>query len=350
MVASVPALYQRLLKGAATYQELGNRVLGQIEAANAFKQTETVKELAGILARIPIREYQLAAEYHLVLCKCREREYQSEVLEQIAERSQGLKAKALVSRGAIEFYQDNFEGALYFYTEALKPASTISDFIKASTGIATVKSTEGYHASAIRDLEGLIPLLTYADPLTYFQMVNSYAVELLEAGRLAEAQGVALIAASSPLGPFRPEWGETFSDVQLRSRKRSTVTISRQIEAYEPEIELSTITKARVEAAIEFMNENYHRKIVLGDMTKTVNLSTDRFTHIFRIETGFTPIDYLIRLRLEKASNLLKSSFLSVKQVMAAVGYNNKSNFARHFKRQFGATPSEYRDRFFYRP
>lgn len=75
IVSSVPGLYQHLLSGAAGYQELGSRVLRQIEAANAFRQTEKVKELARILAHIPIREYQLASQYHLVLCKCRESEY-----------------------------------------------------------------------------------------------------------------------------------------------------------------------------------------------------------------------------------------------------------------------------------
>lgn len=350
IVASVPALYQHLLTGIASYAELGSRVLRQIEAAHAFCQVEQVRDLAAILASVPIREYQLIGQYYLAWCKCRASEYQSEVLEGIAEQSHSYKAKALISRAALDVYQGNAEGALYFYAEALRVKPSISDFIKASTGIATLKSMEGFSGSALRDLEEIVPILRYAEPLTLFQALNSYAVELSEHGRLYEAHSVLAHAVASPLAPFYPELQTTVADINSKRRRHSTVTISRpQIETYEPESDLSGIMKARVEAAIEFMNENYHRKIVLDDITKAVNLASDGLIRIFKIETGFTPIDYLIRLRLEKASHLLATSFFSIKQVMAAVGYNNKGNFSRYFKRQFGITPSEYRKRFFRR-
>jgi AraC-like DNA-binding protein len=349
IVSSVPGLYQHLLSGAAGYQELGSRVLRQIEAANAFRQTEKVKELARILAHIPIREYQLAGQYHLVLCKCRESEYHADVLERIAEQSQTQKAKALISRGALEVYQDNPERALSFYTEALKPNPTVSEFIKASTGIAIIKSIEGYHASALRDLEKLIPLLKHADPLTYFQMVNSYAVELIEDNRLADAQSAALLATSSPLGPFHPEWRQTLSDVRSKLKRRSSVTIlqpliEREYEV-EPEVPENVIDKARVRAAIDFMKANLHRRITRAEIASTVRLSTAYFADIFKLETGIALGESLIRLRMEKASQLLVTTFLSIKEIMAEVGFHNKSNFTRSFRKHFQVTPSEYRKR-----
>jgi AraC-like DNA-binding protein len=48
---------------------------------------------------------------------------------------------------------------------------------------------------------------------------------------------------------------------------------------------------------------------------------------------------------MEKAGKLLTTSFLSIKQVMAEAGYNNKSNFVRRFKRYFDLAPSDYRKR-----
>jgi transcriptional regulator GlxA family with amidase domain len=139
--------------------------------------------------------------------------------------------------------------------------------------------------------------------------------------------------------------------VVLSPLGRSTITISRsQIEqAYEPDVDIPEISKARVEAGIEFLGANFHRKIALDEIAAVVNISVEHFSRIFKIETGITPIDYLIKLRIEKASQLLKSSFLSVKEVMASVGYNSKGHFTHHFKRQFGITPSEYRKRFFRR-
>jgi len=79
------------------------------------------------------------------------------------------------------------------------------------------------------------------------------------------------------------------------------------------------------------------------------NLSASHFSRAFKAETGLTQIDFLIRLRLEKARQLLKTSVLSIKEVMAAVGYNSKGHFARHFKKRFGVTPSEYKKQAFKR-
>lgn len=277
-------LYQHILSGITTYQELGTRIHAEIRTAHAFKRVERVRELARILANIPVREYQLIGQYYLVWCKCRELEFHSDILERIAERTQTYKAKALISRGAFEVYQGNPEGALYFYTEALRPNPTISDFIKASTGIATIESTEGYHRSALRDLETLIPLLKYTDPLTYFQMVNSHAMELIEANRLSEAQTTAPVAASSPLGPFYPEWQETLSDVTSKRKRRAIVAFSRaQIEHKcrdDLAVQENVIHKARVRAVTDFMNTNLHRRIALTDLAGVVNLSPAYLSHV----------------------------------------------------------------------
>ena len=138
IVSSMPRLYQHLFKGIASFEELGNRIIKQIKAAHAFRQVEQVRELSRILINIPIKEYQLIAQYYLVWCKCREFQYRDKVLESISEQTQTYKAKALISRAAFEIYKGNMENAIYFYTEALKTNPTIPDYIKASTGIAIV--------------------------------------------------------------------------------------------------------------------------------------------------------------------------------------------------------------------
>jgi len=345
MASSLPALYQHVLSGIASYAELGTVVLRQIEAAHAFCQLEQVRELARILVNLPIREYELIGQYYLVWCKCRELEYQSDVLEQIAEHSHSYKAKALISRAAFDVYHGNAEGALYFYTEALRVNTTVSDSIKALTGIATLKSIEGFGRSALKDLERLVPILRYAEPLTLFQTLNSYAVELSEHGRVYEAESVLAHAVSSPLAPFYPELQETLSEVRSNRKRQSTAMLSRPENEQPLEIESppDPLQRARIQVVIDFMNANLHRSIALSDLAAMVNLSSGYFIQLFKTKTGVTPGEYLIRLRLEKAGQLLKTSFLSIKQVMAAVGYNSKSHFARHFKRQFGVAPSEYR-------
>jgi hypothetical protein len=226
-LAKHAGFYQQLFSGIATYEELGNRVIREIKAAHAFRQTDKVRELARLLLNFPIKEYQLIAQYYLVWCKCREFQYHDKVLENISEQAQTYKAKALISRAAFEVYKGNMEQALYFYTEALRTKPALSDYIKASTGIATVKSMEGFHKSALKDLESLIPLLSHAEPLNYFEVINSYAVESLENNRVEQAYNASLLAVSSPFGLHYPEWQQTYLEVIQHAHKdRSTVYLT----------------------------------------------------------------------------------------------------------------------------
>lgn len=99
----------------------------------------------------------------------------------------------------------------------------------------------------------------------------------------------------------------------------------------------------RIHVVIDFLNANLHRRIRLTDLAEAAKLSPSRLSHLFKTEMGLSPGKYLIRLRMQKASSLLATSRLSVKQIMAMAGYDNKSHFVRHFRRSFGRAPSEYR-------
>src|SRR2546423_13827695 len=103
--SSMRRFYQDLLSGIATYKELGSRVIKEIRAAYAFRQTDKVRELARLLLNFPIKEYQLIARYYLVWCKCRESQYDTESLERIIEQTRTYKAKSLISRAAFEVYR-----------------------------------------------------------------------------------------------------------------------------------------------------------------------------------------------------------------------------------------------------
>ena len=106
-----------------------------------------------------------------------------------------------------------------------------------------------------------------------------------------------------------------------------------------------TIRNPRIQTAIHFMNSNLERPILLAEMAAAVRLSPSHLSHLFKTQTGFSPGEYLRRLRIEKASHLLATTLLSIKEIMAMVGYNNRSNFLRHFRRYYDVAPSEYRQR-----
>ncbi|HVG22386.1 MAG TPA: hypothetical protein VNI02_25330 [Blastocatellia bacterium] len=236
--------YQHLSQGIRNYENLGNRIVGKIKAAHAFRQVDIVRELSSILINLPIREYQLIGQYYLAWCDCRESKFNNVVLETVIEQTRTYTTKALLSRAAIEGYQGKTEPELYFYNEALKTSSTISDYVEASRCIAIVKSKEGFHTSALKDLENLVPIIKHAVPLVHYDFLNSYSVELGEAGRAYEARNASSLVLASPFIHAYPEWQETARG--LREPSHSFVTVP-SIEREPVEIEANETRHASKE-------------------------------------------------------------------------------------------------------
>lgn len=74
-----------------------------------------------------------------------------------------------------------------------------------------------------------------------------------------------------------------------------------------------------------------------------VNLSISRFRHLFKDETGMSVVQFVKIVRLKKAKELIETTPLSIKQIMAEVGIKDKSNFCRDFKKTYGVSPVKYR-------
>jgi transcriptional regulator GlxA family with amidase domain len=99
----------------------------------------------------------------------------------------------------------------------------------------------------------------------------------------------------------------------------------------------------RIEWAIAHIEHRLQQPLRITEMAQTVNLSTSRFTRLFRAATGRSPARYIQIRRLERARVLIERTFLSVKEVMGQVGYNDPSHFTRDFTREHGVAPSRLR-------
>jgi transcriptional regulator GlxA family with amidase domain len=126
-------------------------------------------------------------------------------------------------------------------------------------------------------------------------------------------------------------------------RKRASKETLRRKNAQSRGVPDITIHDPRVRMVIDFMRANLQRKLSLMDFARAVNLSAAHLSRLFKTETGLSPGEYLIRLRMEKARSLLTSSLLSIKEIMALAGYRNRSHFVQHFRRYSGLAPSEFR-------
>src|SRR5690349_18454157 len=102
----------------------------------------------------------------------------------------------------------------------------------------------------------------------------------------------------------------------------------------------------RIQAVLAAIEANFCREVSPRALARSVNLSPSRLRHLFKDEVGMTPTQYVKFLRLQMARQLLETSFLSVKVIMARVGMSNESHFVSDFKKAFGHTPTRYRGYF----
>ena len=96
--------------------------------------------------------------------------------------------------------------------------------------------------------------------------------------------------------------------------------------------------------AIDYIEEHYAEHITLEDVAKTVYLSPNHFSKLFSDMNGITFSDYLIRLRVDKARQMLLKNQKTVTEIALECGFSSFSAFSRNFKRICGYTPSEFRN------
>lgn len=103
------------------------------------------------------------------------------------------------------------------------------------------------------------------------------------------------------------------------------------------------LTDARVARTQSIIRSQMHRRITLPALAAETGLSVSRLSHLFKGHTGHAPARYLKQFRMERARELLETTFLSVKEICARVGLNDVSHFVRDFEKTYGLSPARYR-------
>lgn len=99
----------------------------------------------------------------------------------------------------------------------------------------------------------------------------------------------------------------------------------------------------RIHRVIHLMTVDLRREISLDELARALNLSASRLRHLFKNEMGISPVQYLKAQRMQRAKELLETTFLNVKEVMLKVGAKDTSHFIKDFKKAYGLSPSQYR-------
>ncbi|MDD3334337.1 MAG: AraC family transcriptional regulator [Eubacteriales bacterium] len=98
-----------------------------------------------------------------------------------------------------------------------------------------------------------------------------------------------------------------------------------------------------VQLAQAYMEANWDHEFQVTELAAHCKLSASRLYHLFKEETGISPIEYKNRARIRHAADLLLGEDLSVEWISEKLGYSSPSYFRRVFRKYMGMTPSEYR-------
>ncbi len=101
-----------------------------------------------------------------------------------------------------------------------------------------------------------------------------------------------------------------------------------------------------ISRACQAMHSSYSKNVSVPEYASMCNLSESRFSHLFKINTGVSPVRYILNIRIEKACDLLENTDLSIASIAELTGMQSQHYLSRIFKKYIGMSPSDYRKRF----
>lgn len=99
----------------------------------------------------------------------------------------------------------------------------------------------------------------------------------------------------------------------------------------------------KIREIVQFLNMNFMEKITLESLSEKYFMSYHYLSRSFRAATGFTFIEYLNRIRIEKAQKLLRDTNQNIACISDKVGFGSVTHFERNFKLLVGVSPLRYR-------
>lgn len=108
-----------------------------------------------------------------------------------------------------------------------------------------------------------------------------------------------------------------------------------QIQIFKPDLVLM---------ATRFLEKNYREIVSINELCEGLGISYSHFYRRFKQKTGKSPQEYLIHMRLTAATEFLKNSQASIREIADYCGFQDERNLQRMFSKNFGMTPNAYRE------
>ncbi len=98
-----------------------------------------------------------------------------------------------------------------------------------------------------------------------------------------------------------------------------------------------------IQTVKEYIAENLNENLTVGALAEIVNMSSSHFSRVFKQQTGFSPYDYILISRLNRAKYLLQVTDMTVSAIAYEIGFNSESNFIYFFTENEGISPGKFR-------
>jgi AraC family transcriptional regulator len=152
------------------------------------------------------------------------------------------------------------------------------------------------------------------------------------------AHGYVLSLASELASPSEPVYAEALSQAFLLHLLR-THGSSRRLKRLEPKGKLGP---AQLRRTIELVHEHIASDLTLDAMARAAGYSQFQFARLFKATTGMTPHCFVLRMRLERASRMLRQGTGNLVEVALATGFWDQAHFTNVFRKAFGMTPAAF--------
>ena len=103
-------------------------------------------------------------------------------------------------------------------------------------------------------------------------------------------------------------------------------------------------TRVRIERAVTYASKHFAQKLSAAQLAQVSGLSLSHFNRLFHEWTGYSPIEYLRRLRVDRARQLLADVDLSIKEIALKCGFDDTYHFSKTFRQIDGLPPTKYRE------
>lgn len=102
-----------------------------------------------------------------------------------------------------------------------------------------------------------------------------------------------------------------------------------------------------VNMAINYITQHYREPIAIAEIAELIGCDRRRLSNLFEKQIGMAPIQFLTKVRLKRAKELLLNTSISIQEIAEQVGYSDSFYFCRVFKKHFKLPPSKYREQNF---